>query len=365
MSSDSLHAVLGDDDFLVRQRAREIFDDLAEAFPDDLSREIIDGRADRVDDVERILSEAKSACQTLSLFGGGKLVWINEANFLNQSKTGAAQGSKDALEACKPFLESLGESKLIISACPIHRNHQFIKWLQKISKYEDLAKQEKEEVSFRRLVEEAARECKVNFAPGTIEYLAGKIGGHSRLGVEETRKLASYVGKEEDPITEELITQLVPDFGEGDFFEASEAFFSSDLKWALDAIERHFFHAKDARPLLTTLQNRNRLLIQLRVLADGGELDPSQRLSKEKLEQLGHKHAHHFSDSGEKSTLNLFSQNPWFLGRLLPIVKRFNTRKLIDLQSALLEAFEQLLIQPREQQVNIFKDLAIRTLSAK
>ena len=365
MSSDSLHAVLGDDDFIVRQRAQEIFDELAESFPDDLSREIIDGRADRVEDVERILREAKSACQTLSLFGGGKLVWINEANFLNQSKTGAAQGSKEALESCKPFLENLGEAKLIISASPVHRNHQFIKWLQKASAYEDVAKQEKEDVSFRRIVAETAQECGITFENGAIEFLAGKIGGHSRLGAEETRKLASYVGKEATPVTEALINEIVPDFGEGDFFEASEAFFSNDLQWALDATERHFFHAKDARPLLSTLQNRNRLLIQLRVLADGGEIDPNQRLGKEKLEQLGRKHAHHFSDSGEKSTLNLFSQNPWFLGRLLPIVKKFNTRKLIDLQSALLEAFEQLLVQPREQQVNIFKDLAIRTLSGK
>ena len=100
-------------------------------------------------------------------------------------------------------------------------------------------------------------------------------------------------------------------------------------------------------------------------IRDGGELDPNQRLSKEKLEQLGRKHSHHFSDSGDKSTLNLFTQNPWFLGRLIPIVKRFKTRALIDLQAALLESFEQLLIQPRDQQVSIFKDLAIRTLSPK
>ncbi|MEK9632691.1 MAG: hypothetical protein VW622_02515, partial [Opitutae bacterium] len=130
MPPDSLHVVLGDDDYLVRQRAKEIYDEHSEDFPDDLSREIIDGRADRVEDVERILAEARSACQTLSLFGGGKLVWINEANFLNQTKTGAAQGSKEALEAAKPFLENLGESKLIISACPVHRNHMFIKWLK-------------------------------------------------------------------------------------------------------------------------------------------------------------------------------------------------------------------------------------------
>ena len=67
MSSNSLHAVLGDDDYLVRQRAKEIFDELCPEFPDDLSREIIDGRADRVDEVERILSEARSAGETLSL----------------------------------------------------------------------------------------------------------------------------------------------------------------------------------------------------------------------------------------------------------------------------------------------------------
>ena len=134
MSSNSLFAVLGDDDYLVRQRAKEIFEGFSEEFPDDLSREIVDGRADRVDDVERILQEAKSAGETLSLFGGGKLVWINEANFINQTKTGAAQGSKAALEAFKPFLENLGETKLILSVCPVHRNHSFVKWLASPSK---------------------------------------------------------------------------------------------------------------------------------------------------------------------------------------------------------------------------------------
>ena len=131
MAKESLFAVLGDDDYLVRQRAKEIFDELCADFPDELSREIIDGRADRVDDVERILQEAKSAGETLSLFGGGKLVWINEANFLNQTKTGAAQGSKEALENLKPFLGNLGETKFILSACPVHRSHAFVKWLQK------------------------------------------------------------------------------------------------------------------------------------------------------------------------------------------------------------------------------------------
>tara|TARA_B100000242_G_scaffold164992_1_gene117878 strand:+ start:13901 stop:14998 length:1098 start_codon:yes stop_codon:yes gene_type:complete len=363
MSSNSLFAVLGDDDYLVRQRAKEIFEGFFEEFPDDLSREIVDGRADRVDDVERILQEAKSAGETLSLFGGGKLVWINEANFINQTKTGAAQGSKAALEAFKPFLENLGETKLILSVCPVHRNHSFVKWLQKNSQYEDLAKNEKEDFSFRRLVQETAEELGVSFEPGALEYLAGKIGAHPRLGVEETHKLACFLGREGGVITEQLVMEMVPDFGESDFFEASEAFFSGKLDWATDAIDRHFFHGKDARPLLATLQNRNRLLIQLRVLMDGGELSPGQRLGKDQLESLGRKHAHHFADPSEKTTLNLFSQNPWFLGRLLPLVQKFSARRLIDLQAGLIEAFEQVLAQPKEQHAAIFKNLAVRAHS--
>jgi DNA polymerase-3 subunit delta len=363
MAKESLLVILGDDDYLVRQKAKETYEDHCSDFPDDLSRETIDGRADRVDDVESILQEAKSAGETLSLFGGGKLVWINEANFLNQTKTGAAQGTKDALEAFKPFLENLGDSKVIISACPVHRNHSFVKWLQKNSTYEDVAKSEKEDVAFRRLVEDTASEMGISFSQGALEYLAGKIGAHPRMGVEETRKLASFLGTDGGEITEQMIIDLVPDFGEGDFFEASEAFFSGKLDWALDAIDRHFFQGKDARPLLATLQNRNRLLIQLRVLVDGGELDPNQRLGKDQLARIGNKYLQHFSNPSDKTTLNVFSQNPWFLGRLLPLVRKFPTRRLIDLQAGLIEAFEQVLALPKEQHNTIFKNLVIRTHS--
>ena len=45
MSKESLFTVLGDDDYLVRQKAKEIFDQLLNEFPDELSREIINGRA--------------------------------------------------------------------------------------------------------------------------------------------------------------------------------------------------------------------------------------------------------------------------------------------------------------------------------
>jgi DNA polymerase-3 subunit delta len=363
MSPSSLYCVIGDDDFLVRQKAKEIYEELSRDFPDDLSREIIDGRAERVEDAERILKEAKAAAGTVSLFGGGKLVWLNEVNFLNVSKTGSAQGTKAALEDSKPILSKLGESKIVLSACPVHRSNGFIKWLQQNSTFVDVAKNEKQDLAFRRLIEETVQEFKVSITPGAVECLAAKIASHPRLGVEEVKKMACYLGSQENQITEELVLEIVPDFGEGDFFEASEAFFSGDLEWAMEALDRHFFQGKDARPLLSTLQNRNRLLIQLRVLVEGGELSPNDRLNKSSLEGMARKYLKHFGEEEEKSTLNLFSQNPWFLGRLLPLVGKFSARRLIDLQAFLIQAFQDILAQPKESHPQIFKNLALNTHS--
>ena len=90
---------------------------------------------------------------------------------------------------------------------------------------------------------------------------------------------------------------------------------------------------------------------------------PTSALSKDQLERIGKKYQDHFSYSNEKSTLNLFSQNPWFLGRLLPLVRKFSTRRLIDLQSDLIKAFQDILTQPKEQHSTIFKNLVIRTHS--
>jgi len=64
---------------------------------------------------------------------------------------------------------------------------------------------------------------------------------------------------------------LTPNAAQGDFFETADAFFSGDLQWALAALKRHFFAGGDARPVLAALQNRNRILIQVRALSDAGD----------------------------------------------------------------------------------------------
>lgn len=364
MPEISIHAIVGDDDYLVRNRAKELHAELAENYPEEFSRETIDGKAERVEDALRILNEAKTATQTLSLFGDGKLVWLNEIDFLNQGRTGASESCKKALEEAKDHFTKLPEGvTLLISATPVHRTNSFYKWLQKNSAFEDLAtKNEKGNASFRRVVLDSAKSCSMEIAPEAVELLAAKIAGNLRLAAEEIRKLACYLGQESNLITEQHVAELVPEFGETDFFEAAEAFSTGDLDWTLQAMERYFFHGKDARPLLSSLQNRNRILIQLRILIDSREISGNARLSKQDLERLSAKHASHFADSTQKSALNLFSQNPWYVGRLLPAAAKFSTRHLMDFQARFIQTFEDLISVPKDDQPALLRQLAVRCL---
>ena len=193
-----------------------------------------------------------------------------------------------------------------------------------------------------------------------VQLLIGKVNGNTRLIVEETRKLCTFVAGSSEAIDERLVNALVPNFGEGDFFEATDAFFSLKLEWALDALRRHFFTNNEARPLLGSLQGRNRLMIQLRVLLDAGAI--RRGVSQSDLAAAAKNYGQHFGENQEKSNLNVFSQNPWYLGRLLETAARVPLKKLIDFQLAFADAFEGIIERPNEQE-EICREMAIKCLS--
>ena len=148
-----------------------------------------------------------------------------------------------------------------------------------------------------------------------------------------------------------------------DFFEATDAFFSLDLAWTLEALRRHFFTNNDARGLLGSLQGRNRLLIQLRVLYDAGAIRIGPRgLDKAGFETATKTYLMHFGDSSEKSSLNVFSQNPYYLGRLAGAITQAPLKKWIDFQLAFAEAFEGLISRPNEQE-EVCRELAVKCLA--
>ncbi|MGC6455494.1 MAG: DNA polymerase III subunit delta [Coraliomargaritaceae bacterium] len=366
MSDKPFAFICGDDDYLVSERGKEWFAEQTKDLSDDLSKEVVDGRAGNIAEVEEALNRFRSAVQTLSMFGERKVVWLKDVNFLADSVTGRAQGTLDLLEDLKDFLAGVDSAAagVLITAHPVDKRRSFFKWLSKTGDSTALGGGKDSAQSLAVLIREECEKANCRIERGAIELLVGKVNANTRLLVEETRKLCTFIGSDGGAIDESLINQLVPNFGEADFFEAADAFFSLQLDWTLEALRRHFFTNKDARGLLGSLQSRNRLLIQLRVLLDAGAIRLGGRgISKSDLEAAASTYGHHFGNDPEKSNLNVFTQNPWYLGRLAETAGKVPLRKLVDFQISFTKAFEAIIDRPNDQE-EVCRELAVSCLGA-
>ena len=59
----------------------------------------------------------------------------------------------------------------------------------------------------------------------------------------------------------------------------------------------------------------------------------------------------------------MFTQNPWYLGKLAGSGPLPNLRRLIDNQREFINAFEEIIRRPDEQE-EVLRDLAVRCLAA-
>ena len=365
MSDKPFTFICGDDDYLVSEKGRAWFAEQTKDLMDDLSKEVVDGRAGNIAEVEEIMARFTSAVQTLSLFGERKVVWMKDVNFLADSVTGRSQGTLDLVDNLKDVLERVDPSQVgvLITAQPVDKRRSFFKWCQKNADFTALAAGKDATETYARMIQEICDETGVSMARDAMQLLIVKVNGNTRLIVEEARKLCTYQLGGDGPVSEKLVNELVPNFGDGDFFEAADAFFSLKLDWTLEALRRHFFTNSESRPLLGSLQSRNRLLIQLRVLLDAGAIRIGARgIAKSELEAAAGIYGQHFGENPEKSNLNVFTQNPWYLGRLAATAQKVPLKKLIAFQLAFADAFEAIIERPNDQE-EVCRELAIDCLS--
>jgi DNA polymerase III subunit delta len=354
--------VCGQDDYLVDRTGKARFEAMAAEVTDELSREVISGFAGNGDEVEAAINRFREAVQTVAMFGGKRAVWLKDVNFLADTITGRAETTLKLVDDLRQVLEGVNpaDTVVLLTAAPIDRRRSFPKWCEKNADFVLIGDDEGGD-SLGGVVLAEAKALGATLEPGALELLLAKIGANSRLLIEEVRKLATYAGAG-GAISEAQVAELSPNAAEGDFFEAAEAFASGDLRWTLAAFQRHFFAGGHGRPVIAALQNRNRLLLQVRALLDSGEI----RLGPRGIEGLSAAAATHRGKFGEaaneKSAYNIFAQNPWYLGKLAGSAQLPPLRRLIDNQQELIAAFEAIVDRPGEQEA-VMRDFAIRCLA--
>jgi DNA polymerase III subunit delta len=354
--------ICGADDFLVGRLGRACHDELAREITDEFSRETIAGFVNTVDEVETAIARFRDAVQTVSMFGGRRLVWFKDINFLADSRTGNTETVKTALEHLQSVLAAINptEVAVLLTAAPVDRRKSFFKWCEKTADYtfvgaaspEDAA----EALAITALAE--AKSLGVTIERDALSLLLARSGANTRFLVSEVNKLAAHADSGKT-ITEADVEELTPNLAEGDFFEATELFFRGELRATLAAFDRHFYVGESARPLLASMQNRNRLLIQLRALAPAGGRGPD----KFAIERAAKAYGQHFVGAGEKNAANLFSQNAWYVGKLAAGAKSWPLKHHVDIQLALAEAFEALISRGTSDEPAIMRELAVKCLS--
>ena len=362
MASAAFTLICGADDYLVAREGAARWEELCKKVEDEYSREIVDGAAGNLSEVEQAVSGFIAAVMTMPMFGGRKCVWLRNVSFLADTPTGRSEGAKALVEKLIAVLAGLNPAEIgvLITASPIDRRRREYKQLQGAGDVQFVGGEGKGDAA-QRILEEELKAAGKHIRPDVAYALLEKIHGNSRMAMEEARKLALYADGQGSEITMEMVNSLVPPFGEGDFFEAVDAFYSLDLDEALGAVRRHFFSGNDIRPLLTSLQNRARLLLQLRVLYDAGLF--SGGVSKQGLESAALRYGSAFEGADSKSSSNVFTQNPYYLNRLLDTAKRLRTKRIIGFQLEFVKAFEQSISRSTEQE-SVMRETVIRCLGA-
>lgn len=356
--------VTGDDDYLVEREARARFAKMTEGVTDDMSKEVVDASCTKVSDVESVLGTFKSAVKTMSLFGDKKFVWLKNFNWIADSQLGKSEGAKACVEQFLETLKNLDPNgvEVIVSAYPLDGRRREAKQLKELADVVEMKAGKDPDAHAGRLMDEA-RALGVKLDPDAARTLVAKVNGSLRMMESELKKLACYAG-EGGSIDERTVIGMVPTFGEGDFFEPVEAFYSHDLPWTLDALRRYFYQNDESRPLIASLQSRCRLLIQLRAMMDAGVLRVGSRgISQGEFAAAQRAYAKHYPDEAAKVKYNVFAANLWYLGnKIAPAANLFTLKRLVDTQLALIDAFTGILERPDEQEA-VMREFAVRTLS--
>jgi DNA polymerase-3 subunit delta len=189
----------------------------------------IDGAADNADHAATRIDETRQSLLTLPFFGGDKLVWLKNANFLADTVLGRSAAVTDALDRLQSTLtEGLPPGvKFLLSAIDVDKRRAFYKTLTKLTDIELFDKLDSGRSGWEEaagaLIHTRARALNLRLGPDAVELLAMLTGGDSRQVDNELEKIDLYLGPARRDASVDDIRSLVPLSRSGVIFELGNA----------------------------------------------------------------------------------------------------------------------------------------------
>src|SRR5438270_3758320 len=238
-----VYAVVGSDDVEVKHTAAELAEKLQPAEAGDFGLETIDGAADNADQAAARIRSTIEALRTLPFFGGEKVVWLKNANFLGDDQKARAAAVQAALEELAETINAgLGpEITFLLSAIEVDRRRSFYKTLAKRAELQVFEKLDSSrggwEEEATEMVQARGKKRKLEFSDDALELFVLLTGGDTREIENELEKIDVFLGKERQ-VNVDLVRELVPLTREGVIFDLSNALAERDLERALDLVRQ-------------------------------------------------------------------------------------------------------------------------------
>ena len=335
-----IYAVVGSDESEVKRTAQELAAKLTPPDAGDFGLEVIDGAADNAEQAAARIRSTIEALQTLPFMGGGKLVWLKNANFLGDSPIGRAASVQDALETLSGTIATdFGtDVTFLVSAPEVDKRRSFYKSLAKRAELQVFDRLDATRSGWEEEATEVARpranKRTLQFDDDALELFVLLTGGDTRQIDNELDKIDIFLG-DERTVNVDVVRELVPLSRAGVIFELGNALAERDLDLALRLVRRLLDQGESAIGiLLVAILPTVRNLLLAKDLMERHRLPRSHapfqfistinRLPAEATQHLPRK---------KDGTINAYA-----LGIAAQNAHRFETKQLIDGMQACLEA---------------------------
>jgi DNA polymerase III subunit delta len=354
--------VWGEDEFTVKQRAKEIYQQWC-AELGGLDSEIIDAAVNNSGEALKALGKLREALQTLPFFGRGKAVWFQNCNFLGDERAASAQAVTGCLAELAQELKAFSwkDVRLLISAGKVDKRKSFYKTLEKIAAVEghgglsiddrDWAEQA-ESIALRQL-----KGLGKKVSDRALSELVASVGPNVRQLNNEIEKLALYVGDRAE-IEVGDVTAVVTRNKQARAFALGDALGDRELPRLLRRLDEELWEMKFDRQksgigLLYGLITKVRAMIFLKEMLREGWLgmDSDYNRFKARLERIAR------DAMPEDKRFNPLAMNPYVLFKALPQTGRYSLGELIRAMDLLLRCNQQLIFSSQDQAIVLQRTL--------
>ncbi len=349
-AKSTAHVVLvcGDDDFAVKQRAKQIYLQWSEELGG-MDHEIIDASVSNSGEALKALARLREALQTLPFFGGGKAVWLQNCNFLGDERAAAAAAVTETLAEVAQELKEFGWGgvRLLISAGKVDKRKVFYKTVDKLGAVESFAGWSVDDRDWADQAELAARQAlrerKKEISDEALAELVSNVGPNARQLQNEVEKLALFTGNRPE-IEVADVAAVCTRNKSARAFALGDALGDRDLPRLLRTLdeelwELNFDKQKSEIGLLYGLISKVRAMILLKemlregwVKADGDYNRFKAQLERVPVERLP-----------EDKRYNPLALNPYVLFKALPQAQRYSTAELVRAMELLLQCNQRLI----------------------